>query len=169
MGTANLLAELARRNVIRVAGLYLVAAWLATQVAGTVLPMFGAPAWIARSVVILLALGFLPAMVFELTTEGLKRDAEVAPEASIAPQTGRRLERLIITVLAIALAYFGVDKFVIAPRHEAARLALAPVPRAANAAATPGSPIVTVNLWYDRVVMEDPFPPSRSRSCRSRT
>ena len=35
--------ELKRRNVIRMAGLYLVGAWLLTQVASTVLPMFGAP------------------------------------------------------------------------------------------------------------------------------
>ncbi|HSC11741.1 MAG TPA: hypothetical protein VLC97_12265 [Rhodanobacteraceae bacterium] len=39
----SLIHELRRRNVIRVAGLYLVGAWLVTQVAGTVLPMFGAP------------------------------------------------------------------------------------------------------------------------------
>ena len=37
----GLIAELRRRNVIRMAGLYLVGAWLITQVAGTVLPMFG--------------------------------------------------------------------------------------------------------------------------------
>ena len=55
----KLLAELKRRNVIRMAGLYLVGAWLITQVAGTVLPMFGAPEWVARSVVILLAIGFV--------------------------------------------------------------------------------------------------------------
>ena len=126
MRSANLLAELSRRNVIRVAGLYLVAAWLVTQVAGTVLPMFGAPDWVARSVVILLGIGFLPAIAvawaFELTPDGLKRDADVAPEASIAPETGRRLGRLIIVVLAIALVYFGVDKFVLMPRQEAARI-----------------------------------------------
>ncbi len=52
------LAELKRRNVIRVAGLYLVGAWLLTQVASTVLPMFGAPEWLPRSIVILLAIGF---------------------------------------------------------------------------------------------------------------
>ncbi|HEU4992263.1 MAG TPA: hypothetical protein VFT52_07215 [Luteimonas sp.] len=141
MGSATLFAELARRNVIRVAGLYLVAAWLAIQVAGTVLPMFGAPEWIARSVVILLAIGFLPAMglawAFELTPDGLKRDADVAPGASIAPETGRRLGRMIIAVLAIALAYFGVDKFVIAPRSEAARIAQS---RARLAAPAPAGP-----------------------------
>ena len=75
---------------------------------------------------ILLALGFVPALifawVFELTPEGLKRDAEVKPEESIAPQTARRLDRMIITVMICALVYFGVDKFVLAPRRDAAVL-----------------------------------------------
>ncbi len=62
----TLLAELKRRNVIRMAGLYLVGAWLITQVAGTVLPMFGAPEWVARTVVILLAIGFIPALVVRM-------------------------------------------------------------------------------------------------------
>ena len=35
MNPPNFLAELKRRNVIRVAGLYLVGAWLIVQVAGT--------------------------------------------------------------------------------------------------------------------------------------
>ena len=56
----KLLAELKRRNVIRMAGLYLVGAWLVVQVAGTILPMFGAPEWVARTVVILLAIGVRP-------------------------------------------------------------------------------------------------------------
>ena len=164
MGSATLFsrlfAELARRNVIRVAGLYLVAAWLATQVAGTVLPMFGAPGWIARSVVVVLALGFLPAMgvawAFELTPEGLKRDAEVAPEASIAPQTGRRLERLIIAVLAIALAYFGVDKFVLAPRTEASRDTRTPArPAAAAPAGIPAVPAKSIAVLPFENLSED--------------
>jgi hypothetical protein len=86
----NFFAELKRRNVVRMAGLYLVGAWLLVQVAGTVLPMFGAPDWLPRSVVILLAIGFLPALifrwVFEMTPEGLKRDDEVPIEQSIVPQ-----------------------------------------------------------------------------------
>src|SRR5512144_2003032 len=114
---SQLFAELKRRNVIRLAGLYLVGAWLLTQVAGTVLPMFGAPDWLPRSIVILLALGFIPALifawVFELTPQGLKRDAEVKPEESIAPQTARRMDRMIIVVLILALVYFAFDKFVL--------------------------------------------------------
>src|SRR5213082_3743786 len=99
MNQRNFFAELKRRNVIRFAGLYLVGAWLLTQVASTVLPMFGAPEWLPRSIVILLAIGFLPALifswVFELTPEGLKRDEDVKPEESITPRTGSRMDRLI--------------------------------------------------------------------------
>src|SRR5215813_3259922 len=107
MNQRNFFAELKRRDVIRAAGLYLVAAWLIVQVAGTVLPMFAAPEWLPRSIVILLAIGFVPALifswVFELTPEGLKREDRVAPEQSIAPQTARRMDRMIIVVLLIAL------------------------------------------------------------------
>jgi TolB-like protein/Tfp pilus assembly protein PilF len=120
----NFFAELKRRNVIRFAGLYLVGAWLIVQVASTVLPMFGAPEWLPRSIVILLVIGFIPALVFswafEMTPQGLKRDEEVPPEQSIAPQTGRRMNRLIIAVLVLALAYFAFDKFALTPRRTAA-------------------------------------------------
>ena len=123
MNPRNFFAELKRRNVIRMAGLYLVGAWLLTQVASTVLPMFGAPEWLPRSIVILLAIGFVPALifswVFELTPQGLKRDEEVKPEQSIAPQTARRMDRMIIAVLLLALGYFVFDKFALAPRRAA--------------------------------------------------
>ena len=131
----SFVAELARRNVIRMAGLYLVGAWLITQVAGTVLPMFDAPAWVPRSVVVLLALGFVPALVFswvfELTPAGLKRDAEIDPDASIAPQTARRMDRMIMLVMGLALGYFALDKFVLRPNREA--ISIEPVAAAGTA------------------------------------
>ena len=120
----SLIAELRRRNVIRMAGLYLVGAWLLTQVSSTVLPTFDVPSWVLRALIIVLAIGFVPALVFawvfELTPAGIKRDADVKPEESIAPQTARRLDRLIIVLLIAALVYFGIDKFVLGPRREAA-------------------------------------------------
>jgi len=119
----TLIAELQRRNVIRMAGLYLVGAWLLVQVAGTVLPMFGAPDWMPRTVVVLLALGFVPALVFawvfEMTPDGIKRDADVPPEKSIASHTAQRMNRLIVATLVLAVIYFCVDKFVLAPRRDA--------------------------------------------------
>jgi TolB-like protein len=123
----SFISELKRRNVIRMAGLYLVGAWLVVQVSSTVLPMFNAPAWLPRSIVIVLAVGFIPTLifswVFELTPDGLKRDAEVKAEESIAPQTARRMDRAIIVVLLLALGCFGFDKFVLAPRREAMQIA----------------------------------------------
>ena len=111
----NLLKELQRRNVIRMAGLYLVGAWLVTQVAGTVFPMFGAPDWVARSVVIVLAIGFIPALivswVFELTPDGLKRDGEVTRSESIAPQTARRMDVLLLVGLVAVVAVVAADRF----------------------------------------------------------
>ncbi len=119
--------ELKRRNVVRVAGLYLVGAWLLVQVAETILPMFGAPEWLPRSIVILLAIGFIPALifswVFEMTPEGLKRDDDVKPGESIAPATARRMDRMIIVVLVLALGYFCFDKFILTPRRDAALVA----------------------------------------------
>jgi len=118
----SFLAELKRRNVIRMAGLYLVGAWLIVQVAATLLPVFEAPPWVMKTLVALLAVGFAPTLVFswlfELTPQGIKRDQEVKAGESIAPQTAQRLNRMIIAVLSLALVYFGVDKFVLAPKRE---------------------------------------------------
>jgi hypothetical protein len=108
----TLWSELKRRNVLRMAGLYLVAAWLTVQVAGTLLPIFETPPWVLKTLVVLLGLAFVPALVFswayELTPEGLKRDSEVPKQASIGARTGRRMDVMIavglLAVLGVALA-----------------------------------------------------------------
>jgi len=111
--------------VPRIAGLYLVGAWLAVQVASTLLPAFAMPGWLLRATITVIAIGFVPALVlawvFELTPEGLKRAADVDPAESITPHTGARLDRTIMVVLALALGYFAFDKFVLSPRREAAQ------------------------------------------------
>jgi TolB-like protein/Tfp pilus assembly protein PilF len=125
----SLLAELRRRNVIRMAGLYLVGAWLLVQVASAVFPAFELPSWALRGVILLLALGFVPALVFawvfELTPDGIKREGEVAPAQSLAPRTAKRMDRLLLVALLLALGYFAVDKFVLAPGREASTTSLA--------------------------------------------
>lgn len=122
MNPRNFLAELKRRNVVRMAGLYLVGAWLLVQVGGTLLPVFDAPVWVMRTLVGLLGVGLAPALIFswafELTPAGFRREEEVAPGSSVAPHTARRIDRTIMVVLAVALAYFAFDKFVVAPKRE---------------------------------------------------
>jgi adenylate cyclase len=124
----NFLAELRRRNVIRMAGLYLVGAWLIVQVAATLFPVFEAPGWVMKTLVALLVIGFLPALiiswVFELTPEGLRREdeSESAPAEPIdspAPNIAQRMNRMIMVVMALALGYFAFDKFVLVPNRDA--------------------------------------------------
>ena len=59
----SLFAELKRRNVIRVAAAYLAGAWLLIQILETLLPIFGISETAARLVVIVLGIGFIPAIV----------------------------------------------------------------------------------------------------------
>lgn len=115
----SLFSELNRRNVFRVAVAYLAAAWLLTEVAGTIFPMFGFGDTPARIVVILLAIGFplflAFSWVFEITPEGLKLEKGVDRNAPSPAISTRRLDRAIIVLMALALGYFGVDKFVLEP------------------------------------------------------
>lgn len=113
----SLFAELKRRNVVRVVLAYLAGAWLLIQVADTVFPAFGLPESSLAILITLLVIGLIPAVVvswaFQLTPEGLRRDAEIAPSESIAPRTGRKLDRVIMLVLALAVGYFIFDELVI--------------------------------------------------------
>jgi TolB-like protein len=107
--------QLKRRNVFRVAVLYLVVCWLILDPVHVVFRMLDMPIWADRLVIMLMAVGFpavvIFAWVYEITPEGLKPTVEVPHGQSIRKLTGRRLDRAIIAVLGVALAYFVVDKF----------------------------------------------------------
>ena len=60
----SLFAELKRRNVFRVVAAYVVMSWLLLQVADVVLPAFNVPEWTFRLLILGLAIGFVPAVVF---------------------------------------------------------------------------------------------------------
>ena len=111
----SLFEELKRRNVIRVAIAYSVIAWVLAQVAEFAFENFGAPDWVLKSVVVILLLGLPIAIVFawafEMTPDGIKREKQVDRSQSITPQTGKKLDRVIIVVLVVALAWFAWDKF----------------------------------------------------------
>lgn len=119
----SLFNELKRRNVIRVAMAYVVAAWLIIQVVETILPAFGYSDVAIRYIVIVLAIAFIPSLVFswvfEITPEGLKREVDVVSEHSITRFTAKKLDRIIMVVLALALGYFAFDKFILSESREA--------------------------------------------------
>ena len=118
-----ILKELQRRNVFRVALGYIVSSWLIAQLADLVLENIGAPGWVMQTILLLLALGFPVAVFFswayEVTPEGIKRESEIDRSQSITHITGRKLDRAIVAALAIALAYFAYDKFVLGPERVA--------------------------------------------------
>jgi len=107
--------ELKRRNVFRVGGAYLIIAWLLLQVSDTLVPALHLPDWFQSGVALFLILGFPLALffawAFELTPDGLKKEKDIEAGESIAPVTGRKLDFLIIGVLAIAVVFFAWDRF----------------------------------------------------------
>jgi TolB-like protein len=118
----SLLGELKRRNVFRVGAAYVVTSWLVIQVVETIFPAFGFGAAAVRIATIALSIGLLPTLVFawafELTPEGLKKEKDVDRSQSITPQTAKKLDRMIMVVMAMALGYFAFDKFVLEPQRE---------------------------------------------------
>jgi TolB-like protein/Tfp pilus assembly protein PilF len=122
----SFLRELQRRNVIRVCVAYVAVAWLLVQVVETVLPVFGVGESALRIIFILLGVGLLPtlvlAWVYELTPEGVRKERDVDRSLSITPRTGRKLDRVIMVVLTLALGYFVADKFIFDPARDQARI-----------------------------------------------
>jgi TolB-like protein len=111
--------ELKRRNVFRVGIAYVISAWVLLQFVDLVLENIQAPDWVIKVFMLALAVGFPLAIffawAFEMTPEGIKKEKDVDRTQSIAPQTGRKLDRSIIVILLIAVVYFAWDNFSPAP------------------------------------------------------
>ena len=92
----SLYNELKRRKVFRVGIAYVFIAWLIAQVLHLAFESFGTPAWVIKSVLVMLATG-LPVALFlawayELTPEGLKRDRDARRSEPITSQTIKKLK-----------------------------------------------------------------------------
>jgi TolB-like protein/tetratricopeptide (TPR) repeat protein len=113
----SLIAELKRRNVFRVGVAYAIVAWLLIEVASVIFPGLHLPDWTLTFLIIVILAGFPLALIiawaFELTPEGIKRESAVSPDESTTRTKGRKLDFAIIGLLAIAVVYFAIDKFVL--------------------------------------------------------
>ena len=107
--------ELKRRNVFRVAIGYVITAWLLLQVVDLVLENINTPDWVMQVFMLALAIGFPLAVffawAFEMTPEGVKREAEVDRSKSIAKTTGRKMDRNIIIALVLVVVFLLADRF----------------------------------------------------------
>ena len=113
MNIDNFFAELKRRNVYKVAVAYVVAGWALAQGIAQVLPVFDAPNWLIRLLVVLIIIG-LPialamAWAFESTPEGIKRTehADAMPAGAAGAKRAWIYVAIVGGLLSIGLFFVG--------------------------------------------------------------
>jgi len=117
----SVLTELNRRNVFRVALLYIVACWLLLQFTSITFELLGIPDWVHRFLFALLfilfplVLGF--SWMFEITPEGIKREQHIDSRLSITHLTAQRINRITKVLLLVAVVLFVAENFI--PTSEA--------------------------------------------------
>ena len=104
-------AELKRRNVYRVAGLYVIVSWLILQTIDVLTSFLPLPEWTGRLIFVLLVIGFPIALIFawafELTPEGVKRERDTTADEQGVARPRKKIDFLILGLLVGALAYFA--------------------------------------------------------------
>jgi len=107
--SGSFIKELKRRNVFRVAAIYVIVSWLLMQIGDVMFPALRLPEWTTTMLVAFLLLGFPIALVlswaYEATPDGIKRTTDVEPDESITDITGRKINYTIIAVLTVAVVF----------------------------------------------------------------
>jgi len=105
----NLITELRRRSVFRSAGLYVGIGWVVIEASDILLPVFEAPDWVFKGIIVALIAGFPVAIglawYYEFTTEGIQRDEEAAKTHAAPKITRRHMDFVVMGVLAVALGF----------------------------------------------------------------
>ena len=125
---SNLLTELKRRNVFKVAAAYAVVGWLTIQVTESLAPRMALPDWVPSLIILLLLVGLPIAIIFawafELTPEGIKKSKDVDISQSITHATSRKIDFIIIGALVLIIGGMGYERLT---------LESTPIDNAANA------------------------------------
>ena len=111
---SSIFTELKRRNVIRVALLYGLAAWIILQVAGLLFGLLELPNWAGKLVLGLLLLGFPLVLLFwwiyELTPDGIRRESQIDRSEAAAGPGVRKLNIAIVALLVLTIAIVAIDR-----------------------------------------------------------
>ena len=111
---SSIFTELKRRNVIRVALLYGLAAWIILQVAGLLFGLLELPNWAGKLVLGLLLLGFplvlLFSWIYELTPDGIRRESQIDRSEAAAGPGVRKLNIAIVALLVLTIAIVAIDR-----------------------------------------------------------
>ena len=107
--------ELRRRNVFKVSVAYTILSWLLVRLVDTLSPAIGASDRVIQILTLLLILGFPIIVLFawacEITPEGLKPTSRVDKTKSITAQTGRKLNYVVLVLLAVAALVLIIDNY----------------------------------------------------------
>ncbi|MCZ6536690.1 MAG: tetratricopeptide repeat protein [Gammaproteobacteria bacterium] len=107
--SGSFIQELKRRNVFRVTAIYVIVSWLLMQIGDVMFPALRLPEWTTTMLVAFLLLGFPIAVIlawaYEVTPKGVKRTKDVEPGESITHTTGRKIDFIIIAVLAVVVVF----------------------------------------------------------------
>ena len=143
------LSELRRRNVLRMAALYVISAWLVMQVVEVVTSLAQLPPWIGLATVGVLAIGFPITLIlswfYELTPEGITLEKDIEPGQSVSHLTGRRLDFVVIALLSAALIVFAWDKWG-APDTVPSEQSIAVLPFDSVGTQTEGSDVLAMGI-----------------------
>lgn len=184
VATRNLVEELRRRHVYRVAAAYAVVGWLLIQVVTQVFSVFHLPDWTEQAIVLLILVGFPIALVlawaFDATPAGIVKTAAAEGAAGFMPARRSRRAGVAIGLIGIVLA--AVAGFAWWHLHASRGF---PSPASSAFAVVAGSPdgaqlnpgnnpprvppTSRLHPGYAATLPRNRFPPSRSPCCRSRT
>jgi TolB-like protein len=151
----SILVELQRRNVIRVAIFYIVSAWLFLQIADLMFEVLMVPDWTLRFLFGVLTLAFpfvlFLAWAYEMTPEGIKREADVDRSQSITGQTGKKLNVAVIVVVLLGVGAMLLGRQASTPDQIPDLVAepAKPAPVAENSAAPTIAVLPFVNMSAD--------------------
>lgn len=128
----TLFTELKRRNVFKVASVYLVTCWIILQIVAVISPALHLPTLFSTITTVILAIAFpfvcIFAWAFELTPQGLKRTHEVDINESIREQTGSKINYILAAALALALAFISYQNWFVTSADESLERSIAVLP-----------------------------------------
>lgn len=125
----NFFAELKRRKIYRVGAAYTVVAWLLLQLVNNVAPVLDLPPWVARTILLVLVIGFPLALLLAWIVEAAPEPARKGKRGVAQPAADSHVDWVLAGALALVIAIFAYQQ--LAPLPPAAKQAGVETARAA--------------------------------------
>jgi len=152
--------ELKHRNVFRVAMAYAIGSWLIAQIADLVLDSTSAPDWIMQVLFLMLAIGFVVALViswaYEITPDGIKRERDVVRDDSITHLTAKKLDYITLAAAAgVVVMFVWQDKGAVPQSADSGSIATGTTDNSIPATTRLGAQSIAVLPFANRSMQDD--------------